>query len=86
MRPTTSSKAGGSSGAGKGDGWGSFAIPASPIDEVDMTDAAREGAQDGTAVGTSSVAPTTTGRGALEKTGAGSVGGGGGRLDDGEGA
>lgn len=82
MRPITSLKAGGGTGAGKGDGWGSFAIPSSPMDDVDLIDVAREGARDGTAVGTSSMAPTTIGRGGRENTMAEPRG----RLDEGDGA
>lgn len=52
------------------------------MDEVDTIDAARDGARDGTAVGTSSVAPTMIGGRGLEKTGIEP----GGRLDEGEGA
>ena len=58
-------------------------MPASPTDATEATDAAREGAREGTAVGTSSVAPVMTGRGAgREKTGSGFEG----RFEDGEGA
>lgn len=62
-------------------------MPASPVDAAEAaeaTDAAREGAREGTAVGTSSVAPTITGKGPLgrEKTRSEA----GGRLDEGDGA
>ena len=80
--PTTSLKAGGVTGLGKGGGWGSFAMPSSPMDEVVLMDAARDGARDGTAVGTSSVAPATTGKGGRENT----RGGFEGRFDEGDGA
>ena len=60
-------------------------MPASPVDGTDATDAAREGAREGTAVGTSSVPPTTTGSSGRKKTGAGAEDVGG-RFEEGEGA
>ena len=53
-----------------------------PTDATETTDAAREGAREGTAVGASSVAPMTTGCSGREKTRSDP----GGKLDDGEGA
>lgn len=55
------------------------------MEEIDATDAAREGARDGTAVGISSVSPEMIGRTGQEKTGGGAEGAGG-RLEEGEGA
>ena len=43
-------------------------MPSSPMDDVVLMDAAREGARDGTAVGTSSVVPVIVGKGGRENT------------------
>ena len=62
-------------------------MAASPTEEREVTEAAREGVWEGTAVGTSSVSPEMTGSPGREKTGA--VAGredAAGRLDEGEGA
>ena len=82
MQPTTSERAGGLEGMGKGSTWRRLAIPASPTEAVETTDAAREGAREGTAVGTSSEPPITIGSVGRVKTGSALEG----RLDDGEGA
>ena len=60
-------------------------MPASPVDGADATDAAREGAREGTAVGMSSVPPMTTGSSGREKTGAGAEDVRG-KFEEGEGA
>lgn len=60
-------------------------MPALPVDGTDAIDAAREGARDGTAVGTSSIPPAMTGSSGREKTGAGAedvIG----RFEEGDGA
>lgn len=65
-----------------GSGWSSSAIPASPTDEAEATEAARDGAWEGTAVGMSSVALEEISGLGWEKTGPEA----GGRLEEGEGA
>ena len=82
MNMMTSASAGGSEGSGKGSICSRAAIPASPVEAAEAIEAAREGAREGTAVGTSSVEPTTTGGFGLEKTGALEPG----RFDDSVGA
>jgi hypothetical protein len=57
-------------------------MPASLTDAAEVIDTAQEGAREGTAVGTSSVAAVMTGRGGRENTGTEPEG----RLDEGEGA
>ena len=57
-------------------------MPSSPVDDVVLIDAARDGARDGKAVATSSVAPITMGSGGRENT----RGRPEGRLDEGDGA